>query len=212
MTIIDLSRVVEEAMPVYPGTEPPRLEPGCTVAADGFAETRLRLYSHAGTHLDAPGHLRQGAPRLADLDAGRFVGPGLVLDVSGVRGRPVEIADLEPYGPALEGIEFALFHSGWARYWGEPRYFDGYPVLSAAAARWLAARPLKGVGVDMMSVDPMNAAEMTVHEILLDAGFVIFENLAGLDALLGKQFLFSGLPLKLATSDGSPVRAVAVVL
>jgi kynurenine formamidase len=211
MKIIDLSHVIEESMPVYPGTAPPRIAEGCTVGRHGFAEKVLTLYSHTGTHIDAPGHMLEEAPRLDTISAGHFLGPGRVLDVSAFKGRQIEIADLEPHGAALREVEYALLHSGWSRFWGEGQYYGAYPVLSEGAARWLARFSLKGVGVDMISIDSLGSTAMTNHRIFLEKKIVIVENLTGLGALLGKPFLFSCLPLKLASGDGSPVRAVAFV-
>ena len=57
MRAIDLTHTIAPGMPVYPGTEPPVLSPGSTYARDGFRETRLTLFSHTGTHMDAPAHL-----------------------------------------------------------------------------------------------------------------------------------------------------------
>jgi len=57
MKTIDLTQPLREGMPVYPGTEPPRLEVGCSITEHGFAEKRLSFFSHTGTHIDAPSHL-----------------------------------------------------------------------------------------------------------------------------------------------------------
>ena len=46
MTVIDLTHTIREDMPVYPGTEPPRLTTACTVSQCGYRETLLHMYSH----------------------------------------------------------------------------------------------------------------------------------------------------------------------
>jgi arylformamidase len=211
MTVIDLSHAIAETMPVYPGGEPPRLVDVGLIARDGFAEKSIRISSHTGTHLDTPRHALQGAAGLDDLEAGRFLGAGLVLDVSKVAGASIEIADLQKYEEELRESEFALLYSGWARHWAEPRYFASFPVLSPAAARWLAEFKLKGVGVDMASVDAPGSKNIPIHKIFFEKNMVIVENLTGLEALVGRDFVFSCLPLKWAGGDGSPVRAVALI-
>ena len=40
MKVIDLTHTIKENMPVYPGTEPPCLEPANSYEKDGFKETR----------------------------------------------------------------------------------------------------------------------------------------------------------------------------
>jgi arylformamidase len=210
MNVIDLSHVLAESMPVYPGTKPPRIVDACTIAQHGFAEKLLSLYSHTGTHIDVPGHILARAAGLGDFAAGDFLGPGCVLDVSAVPGNRIEIADIQAQEMRLRNADYALLHSGWARYWGDPKYYEDYPVLSETAARWLTEFGLKGVGIDMISVDEMASTAMTIHRIFFEKNMVIVENLSGLEALLGQEFIFSCLPLKLAAGDGSPVRAVAM--
>jgi kynurenine formamidase len=182
-----------------------------TIARNGFAEKSLQFVSHTGTHIDAPGHILAGAARLDGFPAGRFLGPGLVLDVSAVRGRQIEIGDLLPDAARLHAVEYALLHSGWAKHWGAAEYFGAYPVLSPSAARWLAAFSLKGVGTDTISVDEVDSSALVVHRTLFAANLLIIENLTGLQALIGAQFVFSCLPLKIVDADGSPVRAVAIL-
>jgi len=210
MNVVDLSHVLAESMPVYPGTKPPRIVDSCTIRRHGFAEKLVSLYSHTGTHIDAPGHILGGAAGLDDFAAGYFLGPGRVLDVSAVQGAPIEIAHIEEHEAELRNVEYALLHSGWARYWGDAQYFASYPVLSAAAAEWLAEFNFKGIGVDTISVDAPRSTAMTIHKIFFEKNMVIVENLTGLEALIGKEFIFSCLPLKWAAGDGSPVRAVAM--
>lgn len=83
MTVIDLTHTIREDMPVYPGTEPPRLTTACTVSQCGYRETLLHMYSHTGTHMDAPAHMMDGAPTLDSFGPDRFVGRGYVLDCRG---------------------------------------------------------------------------------------------------------------------------------
>ena len=60
MKMLDLTHCITPEMPVYPGTEPPRLTAACTMEKDGFRETLLQMYSHTGTHMDAPSHFVPG--------------------------------------------------------------------------------------------------------------------------------------------------------
>lgn len=74
MKVIDLTHTIREGMPVYPGTEPPLLEPANSYEKDGFRETRLTMFSHTGTHMDAPAHLFAGRTTLDAFPAGQFIG------------------------------------------------------------------------------------------------------------------------------------------
>ena len=67
----------------------------------------------------------------------------------------------------------------------------------------------KGIGVDAISIDPIDSFELPMHRIVLGAGLVIIENLTNLEQLVGHVFRFAALPLKYENADGAPVRAVA---
>ena len=198
-------------MPVYPGTEPPVLRQANTVERDGFAETVIHMWSHTGTHVDAPAHMVAGAPTLDQMGVDRFVGRACVIDVSGAAGGEIEASDLERHADLVSGCDFVLLHTGWSRYWGEERYYSGFPVLSGAATRWLIGRSLKGIGLDAISIDAVGATRFANHLECFGAGLILVENLTGLDALVGRRFTLSCLPLALPDADGSPVRAVALL-
>ena len=51
MKMLDLTHCITPEMPVYPGTEPPRLTAACTMEKDGFRETLLEMYSLSLIHI-----------------------------------------------------------------------------------------------------------------------------------------------------------------
>ena len=73
MKIFDLTHMIKEQMPVYPGTEPPSLKNTNTIEVDGFAEKLFSMYSHTGTHIDAPKHMVEEGLGLDDFDISKFV-------------------------------------------------------------------------------------------------------------------------------------------
>lgn len=208
MTILDLTRAITADMPVYPGTEPPQIVNATSIREHGFAEKRLTFYSHTGTHMDAPAHILEGAATLDQLDVGHFLGPGVVVDAAGATGE-ISQALLAPYADRIAACDYVLLHTGWDRQWGEPGYFEGFPVLSAAATAWLCGFRLKGIGIDCLSVDPVGSATLANHRTILAGNRVIVENLCNLATLVDREFVLSCLPLRIVAADGSPVRAVA---
>lgn len=209
MKMLDLTHCITPEMPVYPGTEPPRLTAACTMERDGFRETLLEMYSHTGTHMDAPAHMLPKGRTLDDFPAETFAGRGFVLDCR--EAAEITLPMLRRQEKALGEAEFLLFCTGWDRYWGQPRYYEGFPCLTAEAAEYVASLGLKGVGEDSISLDPCDTTDYPNHMILLGAGLVNTENLTGLEALVGKTFTFLTLPLKWEHADGSSCRAMAML-
>lgn len=211
MNLIDLSHPLAPGMPVYPGTGPLLLEQAAELSRHGYAEKRLCLTGHTGTHLDAPAHILASGASLEALALDRFAGAACVVDLRACDGRAVEPADLLPERKRMARADFVLLRTGCDRLWGRPEYFRDYPHLSPDAARLLASFPLKGLGLDAPSPDPVDSEDYPAHRILLAAGFVLVENLRGLEALPGDGFRFLALPLPIAGGDGSPVRAAALL-
>ncbi len=99
MKIIDLTHTIKEEMPVYPGTEPPVLRVANTIEKDHFKETLLSMYSHTGTHVDAPAHVFAGKMTLDAFPASQFTGKALVIDCRALsEGDAITMAQLAPTG------------------------------------------------------------------------------------------------------------------
>ena len=88
MNVIELTHTIQGDMPVYPGTEKPVLTTACTIRDAGYRETILHMYSHTGTHMDAPAHMIELGRTLDAFPAETFVGPGFVLDCRGLTEIP----------------------------------------------------------------------------------------------------------------------------
>ena len=209
--IIDLTHLISEGMPVYPGTEPPVLKTECTIEEIGFLEKKITLFSHTGTHMDAPAHLIKDAKTLDKFPASQFYGKALLLDCTKIDGSTIGLGDIEHYRDVIENTDFIVLHTGWSKYWGNNNYFKDYPVLSFNAAVWLGKLGLKGIGLDTISADNIDTVEYEVHKSFLQNNTVIIENLTNLDLIPGNQFTFSCFPMSFKDADGSPVRAVALI-
>ena len=206
MKVYDLTHTIKNDMPVYPGTEQPRLTTACTIEEAGYRETLLHMFSHTGTHMDAPAHMLPEGTTLDSYDAEKFTGTALVVDCRGQAA--ITLPLLKGYD--LTGVDFVLFCTGWDRKWGSDDYYEGFPCLTAEAAAYLAALPLKGVGEDSISLDPCDSVDFPNHNTLMRADFVNTEEPKRLDALLGRRFTFVTLPLKFENSDGCSCRAIAM--
>ncbi len=209
MKLIDLTHMISPDMPVYPGTEQPVFFTGCSIEEDGFLEKKITLYSHTGTHMDAPAHLIKDHPTLDAFPIGHFYGPAVRLDFKNKRSKTIRVSDLEPYKNQIKNCDFILFHTGWSQYWGTEAYFTGYCVLTPDAADWLGRFQLKGIGLDTISADTADTQTYPVHTALLSRNILIIENLTHLASLPESGFHFSCFPIKFLDADGSPVRAVA---
>lgn len=211
MQVIDLSHPIASGMPVWPGTQGPEFLPVASIAVDGYAERRLSLSSHTGTHIDTPAHILEGGATIDSYPADRFIGGAVLVPVPELPDGFIGLKVLGPFMGAIETAEFVLFHTGWSRFWGDASYDEGYPVLDAETASLLSALPLKGVGMDSPSFDRPEAYDLPVHRRLLESGILLVENLTSLHRLPQAGFRFAVFPPAFSGGEASPVRAVALI-
>jgi len=207
MRIIDLTLPIDEQMRGV------SIRPARRLEDDGWNATTLQLYSHAGTHMDAPRHFLNDGDTLDQQDLSAVIGTALVINLSPVVPRQLlTVDDLEPYSDLIGPGTRLLLRTDWHRRYGTTQYRDELPRISVKLARWLVSRQVALLGVEPPSVaDVNNPEELTsVHQTLFRGNVVIVEGLAHLDRISKQQVQFVALPLKIVNGDGSPVRAVAI--
>lgn len=212
--LVDLSHVVADGLVTYPGLPPPVVGEHLSRAdsrahyAPGteFQIGRIELVANTGTYVDAPSHRFEGAADVAALPLQALADlPGRVIRAADA-GRRLGTALLPP--DDLAGCA-VLFHTGWSRHFGTPRYGEGHPFLDAALARALVARGAALVGIDSLNVDDTGDPTRPAHTALLAAGIPIVEHLTGLEALPARDFRFYAVPAKVRGLGSFPVRAFA---
>jgi arylformamidase len=209
MQLIDLSHLIVENMPVYPGTSGPRFVNTGTVPEDGYAERMITMQSHTGTHVDSPAHMIKNGATLDSFKLDRFFGKALLLDCLGLP--EIDHLHLNPHQSRLAGCDFIVLYTGWSKYWGQEKYYTGFPVLTPQAVQWVSRLKLKGIGVDTISVDSAESTTFPVHKTLLGRNMLVIENLNNLDRVKQNVFTLCCFPLKIYKADGSPVRAAAII-
>jgi len=213
MKVIDLTHTISENMPVYPGTDGPKLEVASTYEKNGFKETLLTMFSHTGTHMDSPAHLFSQRTTLDSFSAGQFVGKGIVVDCSNLKeGQKITMKYIEAVKEKADIAQYILFYTGWDKYWGMDAYFGDYPYITEEVAEYLINSKKKGVGVDVIGIDPIKDENLTIHKKLFtETDIVVIENLKSLDKVGDEIFTFCALPIKFKNSDGAPTRAIAIL-
>ncbi len=203
MKYVDLSVVLSEETPIYPGDAPVKIEPAGVIERDGFNDHVVLINTHVGTHIDAPLHMIEGGKTLDQVPVERFIGRGVLIPV----GKAFDFEVLEK-ADIQEG-DIVLFYTGMSEHYHGPSYFEDYPAMSAGMAQYLVDKNVKMVGVDTGSID--NQGDFPIHKLLLESGVLIIENLANLEQLVDRQFKVYALPIKLSL-DGAPARVIAEIV
>ena len=204
-------RIVDLTLTLEHGMRGVSVETTYTVAEHGWRASTYHLYSHAGTHMDAPVHYEVNNKTIVDIPLAQCMGPAWVVSIPDVAPKAlITLADLGDIPEKIKPGESLLIHTGWSSRVGEPAYREALPRISEDLAIWCAAQKLPMLGVEPPAVaDPFNREEIThIHQILLEADIAIVEGLTNLDALTREKVFFFAIPVKLP-HDGAPVRAFA---
>lgn len=209
MKVIDLTHTISEDMPVFPGSETPKLTTKSTYEKDGFKETLLQMYSHVGTNMDPPAHIFTNRKTLDQFSPEQFIGKALVVDCRDLKeGQAITIDKINIDKAKL--ADFLLFNLGWDKRWNLDTYFNDYPCIDDTVLEFILNSNFKGIGFDVMGLDPLRDNNLNRHKALfIDTDIVNIENLTNLDQCGNDLFWFSCFPLKIENCDGFPIRAIA---
>lgn len=189
-------------------------EPARTLEKDGWNARTLHLYSHCGTHMDAPLHF--GCSHQATIDQTPLETCLTTAHVARLTNvKPSGLIGISEIGAITEQFkpgQSLLLNTAWSKHVSDPKiYRDQLPRVSDELAQWCVDAKVAILGVEPPSVaNVLDLEEVTrIHEILLGGGVTIVEGLTNLESLPDRPFLFGAMPLKIGNGDGSPCRAFA---
>ena len=208
-----MKRIIDLSLTLQSGMHGVEFEQKYTVADKGWNAKTLHLYSHAGTHVDAPVHFEATPKSIDEIPLGNFLVNAWVVHLTPIPPKSFITVDMvKKFVPLLSSGDGILLHTGWDKFYGKEEYRNSLPKISAELAEWLVGEKVALIGIDTPAVaDPNNIEEIThIHQILLSADIVIVEGLTNMEAIQNSSVLFMALPLKIKDGDGSPVRAIAI--
>lgn len=188
----------------------------------------LTMNEHIGTHMDAPAHFAVGVWRIDEIPLSRFLGRAVIMDMRPYIKHPnysITVDDIKSWerktGIIITKDDIVLIYTGWARYWGTYRTWDeywntigkGFPGLSSDAAKYLVSKGIKGIALDVLSVDPPpQAVDFPAHKVIVSANIWIGENfnLAILPKKDTTAYIFSLPAMIVKEGSGAPARPILI--
>lgn len=184
-----------------------------TVQQNGWNASNLHIYSHAGTHMDAPYHFEVTDERIDEIPVERFISKAHVVSVEIYQSKQlITVADFSAIDKLIKPGESIIIKTGWSNYLGTDKYRNELPRISKEAAEWLVERKVNMLAVEPPSVaDVNNLPEVTlIHQILLSGNIIIVEGICNTSALTNNTVQLIALPLKILKGDGAPARVIAI--
>ena len=214
MKLLDLTLIISENIPTFPGSPQPSFVQDKNIKNDGYNSELLFLSSHTGTHLDAPYHFQEKGEKIHEISLKRLVSSAILVKSRKKGDQPITKTDIQKFekkhGKIPSGST-VIFWTGWQKMIKNNSYFIRNPGLSTAAAKYLISKKINLVGTDSPSIDLGKDKRFPVHHIFSKNNVLIVENLTNLEKIRSSKFHFVVLPLKLKGATGSPVRAIAFV-
>ena len=204
MTYIDISRTLSPATAVWTGDSPFVLQQQLRLAdGDTVNLTTIHVSAHMGTHVDAPSHFAIDGHTMESAPLEVYWGPAQVVTVAKEAGPlyPADFAHVD-----LGRAPRLLVNSRHAER-DHGHFYPDFVYPSPELADFLGQHGIILYGADAPSMDDSQSQTLPGHHAMLRNNIYIME---GLDLRLAPDGLYelSAFPLKIATGDGSPVRAV----
>ena len=204
--VIELSQIIENNMPYYPGDPEPKITDYKSIQKDMFNIKTLHIGTHTGTHVDAPAHYLKEGEHINELGILSYSGKGVVINAEG----KIEVDAVSIDKTVKDKV--VLFFTGTNKSWKTGWKMNEFSYLSVQAAEMLVKYKAKAVGIDSPSVEPPNFTNGQVHKTLLSHNILIIENLSNnVKELVNKKFYLLCLPLLIKDGDGAPSRVIAAI-
>lgn len=205
--IIDLTMAISNEIPGM------HVAPAKSVKDDGWNASTLTLYSHSGTHMDAPWHFEVSNQTIDQFDINRFLVDAWVADFTHIK--PEELLTVAHLGAIADSIstgEGLLLRTDWSKKLGTDDYRNRLPRIGEELATWMVQKSIGILGVEPPSVaDVNNLEEVTkIHQILLGGDVIIVEGLCNLSQIQKPKVKLIALPLKVTDGDGAPTRVIVI--
>jgi arylformamidase len=202
---IDVSVPLQSGMVRWPGDPDVKIERTLSIdRGEPANQSAISMGAHIGTHIDAPLHFIKRGASIDTLPLSAVMGPCRVIGIS----NPEAIVVEELRGHHIRSGERLIFKTANSpRCWESEGFVEDYVYITPDAAKMLAARGVRTVGIDYLSVGGFRKGGIPTHVALMKAGIWIIEGLDLTRVHPGRYELLA-LPLKITGCDGAPARVL----
>lgn len=200
---------------------------GATGRAPFAISYKMRLSEHSGTHIDAPVHFSKGRPTVDELLPENLIGHAIVINITeqALKNPDYEVSvddftNWEKEHGAIPKGTIVFLLTGRGKYWGNVMKYMGlvgnisgdyhFPGIGKDAAQWIVdSGKIKGVGLDVRSLDRGQSKDFFAHRILLGNELFGLENVKNIEKLPTRGAIVYVSPMKIKNGSGGPTRIFA---
>ena len=202
---IDISLTIHPGMPYWPDNPAVSVEPSqCLAHGDVCNVSKLTIGTHTGTHVDGLNHFIKGAIGIDKMPLDATIGKARVIKIE--NPKQIKVAEIEPHN-LQEGERILFKTQNSDRALQSDTFIEDFVHISTDAAKYLAQKKVRTVGVDYLSVGGYEGNVIDVHHALLGSGIWAIEGL-NLSQVEPGEYELICLPIKLKNGDGGLARAI----
>jgi arylformamidase len=210
---IPTGRIVDLTHTLHPYKEQYTLEiaqRGKRQGPEGDIMSVVYMWSHVGTHVEAPLHFLTDGGDTASLPIDKLMGPAIVLDFRHKQvNEAISLEEMQAAGDIQIG-DRVLTMSGRHTQYRTPASHDR-PYITEEAMRWLVEdRKINCLGTDSSGFEVRGVSHHPDHRLLTHAGVPVLECLTNLNELKKQRVFLIALPWPVIGLDACPVRAIAI--
>jgi arylformamidase len=193
------NRLVEEFLPDYAGLRP--------TDAD-YIMSEVSMWSHVGTHLEAPYHYYREREDVSGIALESVVGECTLLQFTDRgHGEAITLDDVVERGVDIRRGDIVFIRTDQGHY--RTTQSHDRPYFTVEAIDWLVERGITCLGVDCSGIEKRGVPGQPNHVRLFENGIPLIEHLAGLDRLSTSRFFVVAVPWRVRGLEASPVSVVA---
>jgi arylformamidase len=210
MKFWDISRILANQLAPWPGDTPFQFDLTARIGESAVVNVgAIRMSVHNGSHADAVFHFDKNGPTIDESRLETYLGRAVVIDLARnfVNGEQdlITIDHLLRHSQDVAETKRVLLKTD---VWLDSTTFPSrIPVIAPEVPDWFQANGVALLGLDLPSVDRIDAKVLQNHHALARCGVAIIESL-DLSRVDAGTYNFVALPLKIAGGDAAPVRAV----
>lgn len=219
-----------QLLPFFPGLDAADLPGG-----EAWAIEQITLFTHNGTHLDAPYHFHstmnngERAITIDEVPLEWCFGSGVKLDFrhfeDGYVATAQDIeAELERIGHTLQALDIVVVNTSAGANYGQSNYVSSGCGVGREGTLFLLEQGVRVTGTDAWSWDApfVHTAKKYAetkdasliwegHRAGMDIGYCHLEKLHNLETLPATGFTIACFPVKVAAASAGWTRAVAII-
>lgn len=200
--IWDITPLVTQDFPLWPGSEPLRRNIVCDMAlGEIVTSSNISATAHLGAHADAPSHYAKDGQTIDQCSLHYYLGTCQVIMPKIKCGELITKKTLtqEILAPRM------LFATSSFDY-SKP-FSEDFAAFDPDFFEFMAQNNVITVGIDAPSVDLFQSHTLPCHQLAYKYNMALLENLC-LSGVPEGLYELIALPLKIQGFDASPVRAI----